>query len=59
MDAQLTWETFSALTVSIAPDLLPALAIPAVALIFGVATAVGWSGPDLAARLFGKCAGCG
>lgn len=38
----------------LAPDLVPALAIPALALVIGAATAVGGSWPGLAERLFGR-----
>lgn len=38
----------------LAADLLPALAVPTVALVISAATMVGWNGPDLAERLFGK-----
>lgn len=38
----------------LAPDLVPALAIPTVVLVFSAATALGWNGAGLAERLFGK-----
>lgn len=37
-----------------APDLVPALAIPTIALVVGTATALGWNGPHLMERVLEK-----
>lgn len=37
-----------------APDLVPAIAVPVIAIAIGTATALGWNGPNIMEKLLGK-----
>lgn len=54
MDAQTGLHELAKIIGLQAPDLVPALAIPILALVISAATALGWSGTHLAERLLSK-----